>query len=199
MLLLGTVFLLLSIPIVIVIFIWWILNFRIHIYVTIIETYHYNRIQEVPLSVISSDFKGESFINGLNKAYFGFFSDNQKTEWKNSIKEIVDKQLGGVRGWNLAIEDIPIGFEEGCRVMAAEKVRHPVYYVKCKCSDECGERKGVIVDVVHRASDCFKPENLAKCLGIWNINVTFFSETYFVPLAFNGSAFSTTMRFNAYG
>jgi len=152
------------------------------------------------LSVISSDFKGESFINGLNKAYFGFFSDNQKTEWKKNIKEIVDKQLGGVHGWNLAIEDIPIGFEEGCKVVV-EKVCRPGYgcYFKCNCSDECGERKGETVDRVDHASDCYKPENLAKCLGIWNINVTFFSETYFIPLAFNGSIFSTTMRFNAYG
>ena len=149
------------------------------------------------MSVISSDFKGESFIKGLNKAYFGFFSDNQKTEWKKNIKEIVDKQLGGVYGWNLAIENILIGIEEGCKVVA-EEVSH-VDVVICKCSDECGERKGEIVDVVHRVSDCFKPENLAKCLGIWNINVTFFNETYFIPLAFNGLSFSTTMRFNAYG
>jgi len=181
-------------------FIYWLTTFKIHIYQVIIEEYHYNRVQEIPLALISSDFEGEPFVERVNKASYGFLSQEEFDNFRDTVKNTVIRQVGKAYRWSVDIEDMMFGVQpqEGCRVELWESVYTPpegqprVIY-KCKCSEECELANEFVGD-----PPCDNFQYLARCMGSLAINITFFNETFPFPLVFNGSCFMTKMRFNAY-
>ena len=181
-------------------FIYWLTTFKIHIYQVIVEEYHYNRVQEIPLALISSDFEGKSFVERVNKAYFGFYSEEEKKEFEKGVSEIVTEQVGEGYWWSLSTENVSFSsvlLEIGsCRVIESHPHSVPVGTI-CQCSDEC-PNAGEIVALFPSYTSCDKPSILARCMGSLTINITFFNETFPFPLVFNGSCFMTKMRFNAY-
>jgi len=90
-------------------FIYWLTTFKIHIYQVIIEVYHYNRVQEIPLALISSDF-GKPFVERVNRVYYGF---EEGSGLKNEVEETVKKQLGEACWWKVNIRGIEFESQPG--------------------------------------------------------------------------------------
>ncbi|MFH8120422.1 MAG: hypothetical protein QXS37_06475, partial [Candidatus Aenigmatarchaeota archaeon] len=178
-----------STVITMMLFVLWLLNFKIHIYQRIIEEFHHNRVQEIPLAIISSDYQKEAFVEKINKAYYGFYSEDEIDEFKKVVKDITIAQVGEAYTWEISIEKYSFS-KTGCDVIV-----WPEYNLICyKCSDECP------VEIEYCVDPSLPYElTLADCLGSLTINITFFNETFPFPLTFNGSSkFVTEMRFNAY-
>jgi len=180
-----------STVITMMLFVLWLLNFKIHIYQRIIEEFHHNRVQEIPLAIISSDYQKEAFVEKINKAYYGFYSEDEIDEFKKVVKDITIAQVGKAYIWEVSIEKYLFSMEEGCYVI----IEYGSGATCCKCSDECP------VKIEYCLPTSLPPckLTLADCLGSLTINITFFNETFPFPLTFNGSSkFVTEMRFNAY-
>ncbi|MEM5790450.1 MAG: hypothetical protein QXP77_00100 [Candidatus Aenigmatarchaeota archaeon] len=208
---LASVVIVLSIPITIIMFIYWLYTFRIHIFWIITEMYHYNRLQEIPLALISSDFKNESFVEGVNKAYYNFYSVYEVEE---NVNKILKKQVGEAYGLYIRINGMGFHLEEygDCNVFS----KHSVGDFYCFCTQEC-PRGGYEVPISDEIVDkCYDEENFAECLdseclkGILPLrecigekslskNITYFYDTFPFPLVFNGSTFIEKMWFEAYG
>ncbi|MEM5854585.1 MAG: hypothetical protein QW228_09535 [Candidatus Aenigmatarchaeota archaeon] len=188
-----------STVITMMLFVLWLLNFKIHIYQRIIEEFHYNRVQEIPLAIISSDYQKEAFVEKINKAYYGFYSEDEIENFKKTVKSNATEQVGESYWWMLNIENLYFGriYGEGCRVREIiEKSELPPYEETryCYCSG-CPINKKVKAEIY----SCEVVLPISECLGSLTINITFFNETFPFPLTFNGSSkFVTEMRFNAY-
>lgn len=63
--------------------------FKFHITIIMIDEYRWNKVQEVPLSLLSMDVDGEQVVSKINKVYYGFESEDQLDE----VKGLVNKQL----------------------------------------------------------------------------------------------------------
>lgn len=181
-------------------FIYWLTHFKIHLYQVIIEEYHYNRIQEIPLATISSDFDGENFVEKVNKVYYGFYSQGEVDSFRSKVKDIVIKQVGEGYGWSLVISNLYFGTERGeeCRIVSDQ-----VYdsSKRCICSSECPGHPNEPLGVASIYDECEEvfADKLPYCLGSLTINITFFNDTFPFPLVFNGSdKFIARMVFNAY-
>lgn len=198
----GTIILLGALGITVGMFIYWLFTFKIHIFQRIIEEYHYNRVQEIPLTIISSDYEGESFVEKFNKAYYGFYSENEIKNFKETVKSNTTAQVGEAYWWSLIIKDLYFGryVGEGCtayRDVLPGTGEVPNVYV-CICSDKCPRAGEIAIKDVEDVN-CNDSKVLAFCLGSLTVNITFFNDTFPFPLTFNGgNEFITKMVFNAY-
>lgn len=183
-------------------FIYWLFTFKIHIFEIIIEEYHYNRVQEIPLTIISSDYEGESFVERVNKAYYGFEIGNLK----NSVRETTIQQVGEEYWWSIVIGNLYFGKIAGEDCVVSFDMSIDGRFLYCKCSEGCplsgrivATKDTSIPEIPPQPFYCNKPELLVICLGSLTVNVTFFNDTFPFPLVFNGSdKFITEMMFNAY-
>lgn len=195
----GIAILLGGLAITAIMFIFWLFTFKIHIFQRIIEEYHYNRVQEIPLTIISSDYEREGFVEKFNKAYYGFYSQQEIENFKEVVKKNTTAQVGEAYWWYLVIENLRIGKSpyELCRVREIiEKSELPPYEETryCYCSG-CPIYKKVKAEIY----SCEAVLPLSECLGSLTVNITFFNDTFPFPLVFNGiDDFIARMVFNAY-
>ncbi len=217
--LIAAVIIVLAIPLTLGMFVYWLYNFKIHIFLKIIEVYHYNRIQEVPLALISSDFGSESFVEKVNKVYYNLSSSTAKRMFIKGVKETIKKQIGEAYKLDIRIDDIEFGMEEyeECTVFVSG-LRFSGF--ECKCTDKCPLQlviyipEKVVIDCEQEAIErgdesylyeclemyCSQKLPLEKCFGeALNITITYFRDTFPFPLVFNGSNFVEKMWFEAYG
>lgn len=55
--------------------------FKVHVEIQIREQYVWNKVQEMPLDLLSMDIEGEPFVSRMNKVYYEFIDkDSFKTE-----------------------------------------------------------------------------------------------------------------------
>ncbi len=179
------------------------LNFKVQIFQYIMEEYHYNKVQEIPLALISSDFNKESFVEKFNKAYYGFYSEDEFKDFVSCVRKNITAQVGEKYFLVIRSSGLSFGtpFYEGCRVVTGT-----IYggIKECKCSDECpchnvnGEDIcPVMSTLVGRNCEDVLP--VTKCYrSLFVINITYINETFPLPLVFNGTNFTTTMKFEAY-
>ena len=166
------------------------LNFKVQIFQHIIDEYHYNTIQEVPLALISSDIGGEAFIERFNKAYFFGGADGLKDEVTTILKRQFPKLEEKLLTFIIKAGDLDLStFEFGNPACGCN-----IYIIGSGwvCNQECGAYAG---------KSCSTPTGEPSemyCHPSLMVNVSYFHGIFPLPLVFNGTNFTTTMRFEAY-
>jgi len=157
--------------------------FKYNISIIILDEYRWNKVQEVPLSLLSMDVDGESFISKVNKAYYNILSDEEKKQFQTDSYSIITNQMfyeyQGIPpeiGFNILIGSV-VKITKGdpdCRCL----------YSSFTCSDECPEKT--------RGQDCTitmypggPPLTDDKKCFIYGY--IYYSEKYPIPLVFNGT------------
>jgi len=117
--------------------------FKFHISITIIDEYRWNKVQEVPLSLLSMDVEGESFVTKVNKIYYKFEPEDKLDE----VKEMVNKQLYFVfgdeppnMGYILTIGEITVTQSKKYPDCKCEPAVELVPTLKCQGG--CGDKEG---------------------------------------------------------
>ncbi len=162
--------------------------FKFHITLTMMEQYVWNKVQEVPLSLLSMDIGDESFVSRMNKVYYLGDSD-EKEELKNEVDDIVTKQLLlgaftrrpytfliSVCGISLNKEVIEAG---DCECERLGGIPGGPFY---ECSAGCGPNEGKDCCVRTIAGDCKAEEgDVTLCFSTKKI----YSGGFPFPLTFN--------------
>lgn len=64
--------------------------FKFQITKTILDLYNWNKVQEIPLDLLSVDIDDESLVSRVNKVYHGKLDENELKDW---MDETISKQL----------------------------------------------------------------------------------------------------------
>jgi len=159
--------------------------FKFQITLVIKDQYLWNKIQEVPLDLLSMNLDGERFVCRINKVYY-LGGDEEKKQLREQIEGNISKQLFYfLEGAQYPLKAvIYIGeikitkYLEGCELL--EEYQGSGWW-KFYCSDDCGENagKGILVQ-----SYALKP-SLGFCLYMTETPIEY-SAKYPFPLTFNG-------------
>jgi len=162
------------------------LLFQYNVELEIRDEYLWNKVQDVPLNLLSLTFDREPFVSKMNKFYYGFLTEDEKNDFIDETRTIITDQLFYLYtgcppdcpiGYVIRISDILISQTKtvGCQCKR-------VHATRCECSGECpnaGKSCGVEVKwgpftkVVEDDGKCYK-------------GIEFGAEFPF-PLAFNGT------------
>lgn len=172
--------------------------FKYHITLVIRDQYIWNKVQEVPLSLFSTDIDGESFINKANKAYYGF---NDKGEFMGLIKNIINSTIFydynveyrpfaySVNIFGTTVSEGYVTPSGGCKCDKIIAYGSNIYYYGCsdgcavdKQGRPCGEKKDATWD--DRSSWDTRDDMLCYETNKEN---TIYEVSYPVPLTFNGT------------
>jgi len=160
--------------------------FKFHVTVVIQEQYLWNKLQEVPMSLLSMSLDDESFVSRMNRVFYGF----DEEEWlRDRIDDIILKQVFYLYG---EITEYPLTFVisingiqitehlVGCHVYGKDV--GPLLD-ECYCSDECGTNAGKYLG---DHLNCEWAYSVDLCLYTTGTRVEYSAEFPF-PLAFNGT------------
>jgi hypothetical protein len=149
-----------------------------------LDEYRWNKVQEVPLDLLSMDIDRESFISKMNKVFYKKLDEDQL---KNKIDKIISDQLfyltGGVqRPFDISINigGIKITKElPGCTVYE-DPMQEGVW--TCRCSANCAKPEGTDVGSFDKSGQCAPLINL--CISSVS---SVYSAKFPFPLTFNGT------------
>ncbi len=164
--------------------------FKYQITLVMRDVYIWNKVQEVPLSLLSMDINDESFVSRMNKVYY-LGDDGEEKKLINEVDYIVSNQLSlesrrpytfliSVCGISLNKEISEAG-ECKCLKCGGGSCFGGLWY---ECSDGCGANKG---------KDCCHKTPFGDCKeGGGDVNLCFSTKTTYsagfpFPLTFNGT------------
>jgi hypothetical protein len=164
--------------------------FKVNVDLQMREQYLWNKVQDVPMDLLSMDVEGESFVYRMNKVYYGY---EEESNLGSKTSGYISKQLiyfleGPVRPLEavIVIDDISIvKYLEGCTVNSEAHCEGGDCAYVCKCSAGCSKPEGDIVGSTWMTDTC-KEEFLDKCLYTTNTRVQY-SANFPFPLTFNGT------------
>jgi len=171
--------------------------FKVNATLGIRDEYIWNKVQDVPLSLLSVDVDGESFVTSANKAYYDLLD---KIQFQDSVKSIITEQLFYLVGE----ENRAFGYS--FFVFGTKIDEQPPDFggSSCKCDKPQGS-SGIVV-YYGCNNDCIGKED--KNCGFWVGTTDYTDHTicfntieiyeseYPVPLTFNGTdKFVDTMKY----
>ena len=163
--------------------------FKAHATLEAREEYVWNKVQEMPLSLLSMDIDKESFVSKMNKVYY---SKEDANQLKTQLNKMIMNQL--FYEWYSTTE-YPYkyfinvgGFSfSGAGECACSGPWHAPVTGEYKCNSDCGVKAGESCSVVVLEGlfglKAYVPSN-RKCYGK---NVTKYGASYPFPLTFNGT------------
>jgi len=158
--------------------------FKYQITLVIQEQFLWNKIQEVPLDLLSMTLDGEMLVSKVNKVYYGY-GDGSK------LKDIIDGNISRQLFYFFEETEYPLKaviniggislstYLEGCKLLEESC---GVNCWKFTCSDKCGSNEGKYIEVVQYA---MKP-SLDFCFYTTKTRIEY-SAKYPFPLTFNGT------------
>jgi len=131
--------------IVIVVSFFYFFKFQITLYMG--DVYIWNRVQEVPLDLLSMDVDRELFVINGNKVYYGFLD---REEFRDKIQNNINDQLFYFTGtenrpfgysiwaFGMKIDEEPVGFEGAACGCTEDR---PYTSNAYNCNDNCAPHK----------------------------------------------------------
>jgi hypothetical protein len=169
------------------------------------DEYLWSKVQEVPLSLFSVDFKDETFVTNMNLLYYNK-GEEEVNNYIKTIRDTVNKQLFYLTGH----EDSNLGYtitiktkkdpiiiqtefkgQEGCTCVSKEAPKaEEVPYFEC---ENCGQKTGEPCGREYRSGE--RGPDVQLC---YDPKVIHYSKNYPMPLVFSGEdKFLTTIDYNA--
>jgi len=172
--------------------------FKFHVITTILDEYRWNKIQEVPLSLLSADLDGESFVYRVNKVHY-LGSDAEKNQLKDKINDFLTEQLfhyfpGTEYPFRVIIKvdgiEAITKYLTGCRVVEGscasetDEFGVSVTMCHCYCSADCGYNKNKCLTYYKvKQGECWS-YSVSGCISR---EAVVYSAKYPFPLTFNGT------------
>jgi hypothetical protein len=159
--------------------------FNVNVELQMREQYIWNKVQDVPMDLLSVDVDGESFVYKVNKVHY---KQADETQLKNRMGEIINKQLfyffGGATSSLTAvirIEDIVITSSNtyigDCKIEQRGSCEFGrKYYCSADCIDHPDEYLGCYLFPMR--------PSIEECL---TAVIDRYSSTFPLPLVFNGT------------
>ncbi len=168
--------------------------FKFHVTTTVLDEYRWNKIQEVPLDLLSMDIDGKSFVPKMNKVYYKFEPEDEFKKVRNIVNNQLYFMFGGdakSMGYIISIGNATVSQSQypNCGCMP-----HPLVENLYTCNDDCSvSKKGNYcgkyvfpVGIVPDPSLCFV------------IGRREYSASYPFPLTFNGTdEFTARLSYDA--
>jgi len=165
--------------------------FKYHITMQMWDEYRWNKVQEIPLSLLSMDIDGEPFVARVNKAYYG--SLDKKLDELNKIDDIISEQLLSQEGYifNAVINITGMRIQASSEGCGCNNCLSSGGSKQCWCSGGC----------IREGKDCYvgtagsnPPDSSHNwCRGLTPIIGTrYYSAKFPFPLTFNGTDDFTT-------
>ncbi len=177
-----------------IIFVVFFYFFKFHVTTTILDEYRWNKVQELPLSMLSIDLKGESFISRLNKVHH-LQSSNEKDALQKDLEDTIQKQMfqaftAQQYPFKARIKigqiEITTQFVESCDIEEYDCVTEgfpAVTKCDCKCSADCGVNANKKLTST-KIENCYFYYELDDCIIRKPVVYT---AKFPVPLFFNGT------------
>jgi len=170
--------------------------FKYHITITMIDEYRWNKVQELPLDLLSVDIDGKPFVSGVNRVHY-LGNNDEKEQFKKGMDDTITNQFfnyltGAEYPFRATIkvdgiEVITKYVESTCKleVRDCEEEGIPAEdYCHCYCSDAC--------KLKNKQLTVSKREKYMACIGFDVSDCTirkpvFYSAKFPFPLIFNGT------------
>jgi len=174
--------------------------FKFHVDLQMKETYNWNKIQEIPLSLLSMDVDDQSFVSKMNKIYYlTDEGDIERDQFKDIIDGNISKQLfyylGSVQHpfeVEINIAGIEISeYLEGCMIVEGECTdKIPPGSGRechCFCSGGCGSSSNEQLTISKvDENTCNRDYSIDDCIYVIGETVKY-SAKYPFPLVFSGT------------
>jgi hypothetical protein len=175
-------------------------TFKYHVWRVLVEEYTWNRVQDMPLSLLSMDVNDQPFVMQMNKIYYGKLPEVQTQQFIDGVrKKVITPQL--LSGFDPNEPEkypfwyvISIGgktFSEtiapNCKCKLGD-ISYGVYWYKC--STECNNLKtGLAGSECWSGAPVFRPPDIeTRCLRMAGVvDIAIYNMSYPFPLAFSGT------------
>lgn len=155
-------------------------QFKYHVSLEIKDEYRWNKVQVVPMNLLTIDVGNESFVSRMNKAHYGFADETQLLD---ETHDMLNKQLY----YGLTPGTYPFGYV----ISISNKTISETQFSGCKCklvnlrwrcSNDCAfSKKGNLCEKWVLGNRLPAPE---KC---FEVGTVYYKASYPFPLTFNGT------------
>jgi hypothetical protein len=182
----------------------FIFAFKVHITQAMVDYYLWGKENDIPMSLFSSDIKGESSAVALNRIFYNGKDGRDYSAWKTQMIQIIDRwfvENSGQKTFQLyqfELGDVVIEeelsnsnnpFNCNCKAEKLYGVTPPRYYCKGNCgsheNDNCPETYDELSCTVY----CME---IACISTIQRTNL----GLYPLPIIYNGTDRIVTLKFN---